>query len=120
MSIQDFFNASEEELNDAAPTVVEDTKDEIISLGSDNESTAGDTIVTKPVSETQPSADIEVAGPKETETKTLQIKGDGTFGLFAVSFKEGGKLPAELQCRFTSFDLAQSAVNSYKERLAAA
>jgi hypothetical protein len=44
---------------------------------------------------------IEVAGPKEVEAKTVQLKLDQR-GLIQLSFKEGGELPALLQGRFTS------------------
>ena len=48
----------------------------------------------------QLSVQIEVAGPKETEKKTLLLSLND-YGLIKLAFKEGGRLPECLQGTYT-------------------
>ena len=59
--------------------------------------------------------EIEVAGPKEVSTKTVQLKLDQR-GLIQLSFKEGGELPVLLQGRFTDIENVKIALTIWKDK----
>lgn len=61
------------------------------------------------------SVEIEVAGAKKTEKKTVQIKLDNR-GLMQLSFAEGGQMPEVLSGRFTSLDEVKLALTIWKDR----
>ena len=60
---------------------------------------------------------IEVAGPKEVESKTIQLSLDQR-GLIKLSFKEGGQLPRLLAGRFTNIEEVKTALVVWQERRA--
>lgn len=59
--------------------------------------------------------EIQVAGPKEVQCKTIELSLDNR-GLIKLRFKEGGKLPAILQGRFTDLPSVKVALTVYQER----
>lgn len=80
-----------------------------------------DELVTQPVVEQEPTntleISIEVAGPKETEAKTVRCSLDQR-GLIKLSFKEGGQLPVLLEGRFTTMEDVKTALSVWQARRA--
>jgi hypothetical protein len=60
---------------------------------------------------------IDVAGPKEVESKTIQLKLDQR-GLIQLSFKEGGQLPELLTGRFTNIEEVATSLSVWQDRRA--
>lgn len=58
---------------------------------------------------------VDVAGPKETETKTLCVKMN-VFGLLSLRFKEGGQLPGCLTGDFTGIEEVRSALDIWRNQ----